>query len=147
MLWSTADDCDVLIASFGANMEAYLATEVPAEARRYAASVDAAIARGRCPTRPVRLCDLGEPPNCVPRLATRFADVELRSDDLFLMDRFLYVVVVLGNALIHGRTDQFDSQPRLPRPLPALPGRPVLVPWSQRRAQGRRRRRPRRARS
>jgi len=104
-----ADDCDVLIASFGAGMEAYLATEVPAKARRYATSVDAAIVRGRCPTRPVRLCDLGEPPNCVPRLATRFADVELRSDDLFLMDRFLYVVVVLGNALVHGRTDQFDS--------------------------------------
>ncbi len=62
-----ADDCDVLLASIGANMEAYLATEVPAEARRYAISVDAAIARGRCPTRPVRLFDLGEPPNGVPR--------------------------------------------------------------------------------
>ena len=143
-----ADDCDVLLASFGANLEAFLATGVPAagSSLRHIVSTPPSLGAD-ARTRPVRLCDLGEPPNCVPRLATRFADVELRSDDLFLMDRFLYVVVVLGNTLIHGRTDQFDSQPRVPRPLPALPGRPALVPWAQRRAQGRRRRRPRRARS
>ena len=52
---------------------------------------------------------LGEPPNAVPRCATRFPDVDLRNDDLFLVDRFLYVVYLLGNALIHGRTDQFDT--------------------------------------
>jgi hypothetical protein len=57
----------------------------------------------------VRQCDLGEPPNAVPRCATRFPDVELRSDDLFLVDRCVYVVYLLSNALIHGRTEQFDA--------------------------------------
>jgi DNA-binding CsgD family transcriptional regulator len=104
-----AGDCDVLLASFGAALDGYLATEVPDQARRYATAVDDAIARGRCPTRPVRLSVLGEPPNCVPRCAARCPDVELRSDDLFLLDRFLYVVILLGHALIHGRTDQFDT--------------------------------------
>jgi DNA-binding NarL/FixJ family response regulator len=57
----------------------------------------------------VRLCDLGEPPNAVPRCATRFPDVELRDDDLILVDRILYVAYLLSNALFHGRTDQFDT--------------------------------------
>ena len=104
-----ADDCDVHLASFGPIIGGFLATEVPDAARRYAAAIDAAVARGRCPNESMRLCPLGEPPNCVPLCATRFPDVELRSDDLFLVDRFLHVVYLLGHALIHGRTDQFDT--------------------------------------
>ena len=104
-----ADGCDVHLASFGVITYGSLATEVPDAARRYATAIDAAIAGGRCPTRPVRLCDLGEEPNAVPRCATRFPDVELRNDDLILVDRFLYVAYLLSNALIHGRTDQFDT--------------------------------------
>ena len=104
-----ADDCDVHLAWSGAIINGYLAMDVPDDARRYAAAIDAAIARGRCPTGSVRLCDLGEPPNCVPRCCPRLPDVELRGDDLFLVDRCLYVVYLLGSALIHGRTDQFDA--------------------------------------
>ena len=103
------DDCDVHLASFGAIVSGYLATEVPDDARRYATVIDAAIARGRCPNRAVRLCDVAEPPNAVPRCANRLADVELRVDDLFLVDRVLYVAYLLSSALIHGRTDQFDA--------------------------------------
>ena len=142
-----ADDCDVLLASFGAILEAYLATEVPGQARRYATSIDAAIARGRCPAHPVRLCDLGEPPNCMPRCATRFVDAEPRGDDRFLVDRFLHVVVVVGNALIHGRTDQFDINLRFLARYPHYPVARTLAARARRGAQGHRGRRTRRART
>ena len=97
------------LAWSGAIINGYLATDVPDDARRYAAAIDAAIARGRCPTGSVRLCDLGEPPNCVPRCchaaprrrAARRRPVPHRQVPL----RGL----LLGNALIHGRTDQFDA--------------------------------------
>ena len=115
------DDCDVHLASFGAIVSGYLATEVPDQARRFVTAIDAAIARGRCPTRPVRLCDVGEPPNAVPRCATRLPDVESRVDDLFLVNRVLYVLYLLTNALIHGRTDQFDTNLGLLARYPQFP--------------------------
>ena len=142
-----ADDCDVLLASFGGQHgglpgDGGSRTRLAATPRR---STPPSLA-GAAPLDRCVCCDLGEPPNCVPLLATRFPDVELRSDDLFLMDRFLHVVVVLGNALIHGRTDQFDINLGFLARYPHYPGRPALVRWPQRRAQGHRWRRPRRAR-
>ena len=81
-----ADDCDVHLAWVGPIIGGFLATEVPDSARRYAAAIDAAVARGRCPNESMRLCPLGEPPNCVPLCAPRFPDVDLRNDDLFLVE-------------------------------------------------------------
>ena len=42
-------------------------------------------------------------------------------DDLFLVDRVLYVVYLLSNALIHGRTDQFDTNLSLLARYPHFP--------------------------
>ena len=105
-----ADDCDVLLASFGCIFISHQVAADPTAARPILDVIHAAIARGRCPA-PSLLWfnDLPAAPACVPLYAIHVPDVEARDDELFVLDRCFHAVGVLSPAVfVHGRLDQFD---------------------------------------
>ncbi len=105
-----ADDCDVHLAWVGPILGGLPGHRGSRTARRYAAAIDAAVARGRCPDRvdaPVsarRATELraaSAPPGSPTSscAATTCSSSTGSSTSSYL----------LGHALIHGRTDQFDT--------------------------------------